>query len=175
MDFVFTGKQEAKADVPFFEDARAKETKYYASTKSLAMAQREVRQELQALDCYKINFAEGHFGVEPKRYGYLVTFGWNGAQGKIPLAGLPLRGRYYADQLQKKIERLRVQALLILRDQLISYRQSPVFLVDTMPLLQHILVDGKRTVGEYVMQLGTLPALPSGVRSDVVEGEFVEG
>lgn len=174
MEFTFTNKPEAQADVPYFEDTRAKETKYYTSTKSLAAVLKEVRQEFQELGCYNISFAEGYFGVKPKRYGYLVTFGWNGAQGKIPLAGLPLRNEPFSyQQKQTKINKVRVQALLILRDHLISYRQAPMFMVNTMPMLQHLLVDGERTLSEYLQQVGTLPGLPA-PQGDIVETDFVE-
>lgn len=174
MNFTFTDSQEQKEDVPFFEDARAKDTKYYASTKSLSQALKETRQELQELGAYNISFAEGYFGVKPKRYGYLVTFGWNGAQGKIPLSGLPLRNEPYDHrQRQAKINKVRVQALLILRDHLISYRQAPVFMVGSMPMLQHLLVDGERTLSEYLQQVGTLPGLPA-PQGDVVDTDFVE-
>ena len=172
MDFTFTNKPESKVDIPYFEDVRAKETKYYSSTKTVTQALKEVKAELLELGAYNISLAEGYFGVKPKRYGYLVTFGWNGAQGKISLAGLPLKTEpYSSNQLQTKINKVRVQALLILRDQLISYRQSPIFLVDTMPMMQHILVDGKRTMFEYMAEFNNLPkALSSG---DIVEAEFV--
>ena len=170
MNFTFTGKPESKIDIPYFEDARAQDTKYYSSTKKLAQALKEVRNELAELGCYNITFQEGYFGVKPKRFGYLITFGWNGAQGKINLAGLPIRSSEYSRGYDTKVGKVRVQALLILRDQLISYRQSPVFLTDTMPILQHILMDG-RTMAEWLNQGGSLPALPETVDADFVEVE----
>lgn len=171
MNFTFTGQAEIKTEVPYFEDTRARTTKYYSSTKTIAQAQKEVRGEFQELGAYNVVFAEGYFGVKPKRYGYLVTFGYNGTQGKIHLAGLPLRNEGYAKQAQSKIEKVRIQALLILRDQLISYRQAPMFMVDSNPMLQHLLVDGKRTVFEYLSEVGQLPQLPAG---EIVDTEFVE-
>lgn len=169
MSFTFTGQAESKIDVPYFEDARAKDTKYYASTKSLQQAVKEVKAELTELGAYKIVLAEGYFGVKPKRYGYLITFGWNGALGKINLSGLPIKSDQWMRGYDTKVAKVRVQALLILRDQLISYRQSPIFLVDTEPMLQHILVDGKRTAFE-ILASGNLPQLTSG---ETVEAEFV--
>lgn len=173
MDFTFTGRSESKADIPYFEDARAKQTEFYSSTKSLKQALKEVEEELKELGAYQISFAEGYFGANPKRFGYLVTFKWNGAQGKINLAGLPIKADYWQRGYDTKVQRVRVQALLILRRQLISYRQSPIFLVDTMPMLQHILMDGK-TMAEWLTQVGSLPALPAPQTGDVVEAEFTE-
>jgi hypothetical protein len=163
--FDFTPDQDAtKLEIPDFEDARADFAPYYSTTTSLKSAQRQVLDELAKLGAGAILFRSGKFD---RRYGYLITFQLGTAQGVIRVAGLPIR----AGQTDRKIEAVRIQALLNVRDWLKAAVTSQVFSPGSNPLLQHILVDGRRTVADYIMESGRFPELAAG---EIVEGDFEE-
>jgi hypothetical protein len=169
MDFTFTSTEETAAGrTPFYEDARADFAPYYASGKSVKVAKQEVAAELGKLGGVVIAFREGYFGEgRGKRYGYEIDFLLHDRRGVLRVAGLPMRRETPA-----KTEQVRVQALLNVRDQLKVDVTRPVFQpMAGHPLLMHLLVDGRRTVPEYIAQRGRLPELAAG---EVVEGEFSE-
>ena len=174
MDFTFTSTEETAATrVPFYEDARADFAPYYASGKSVKVGKQEVAAELAKLDGVVIAFREGFFGEgRGRRYGYEIDFLLHDPAGRdhrgvLRVAGLPMRR-----ETEAKREQVRVQALLNVRDWLKVNVTKPVFQPGAgHPLLMNLLVDGRRTVGEYLAAGGRLPALAAG---DVVDGEFSE-
>ena len=175
MDFTFTSTEPAgPVNVPFYEDARADFAPYYRSQKTVKAAKTEVAAELAKLGGAVVAFREGFFGHKPKRYGekslrygYEIDFLLYERRGVLRVAGLPLRSETPA-----KIEQVRVQALLNVRDWLKAAVTQPVFQPGAgHPLLMHMLVDGKRTVADYIAQSGRLTALAAG---DVADGEFSE-
>lgn len=166
MDFTFTpSDKQQKLGVPFLEDARSEYAPYYASGKSVTSARQEVEQALSQLGAGLLAFQEGYFGTKPKRYGYVILFTYQGTRGRTSVAGLPMRG----EETPKKIQQARVQALLNVRDWLRASITQPVFSPGGDPLLQFLLVDGKRTLAEHIRESGRL-ALPG----DVIDGEFEE-
>lgn len=175
MDFTFTSTEETAATrVPFYEDARADFAPYYASGKSVKIAKQEVTAELSKLGGVVLAFREGFFGEgRAKRYGYEIDFllrdpAGRDHRGVLRVAGLPMRR-----ETPGKVEQVRVQALLNVRDWLKAAVTQPVFQPGAgHPLLMHLLVDGRRTVAEYIATSNRLPALAAG---DVVDGEFNEG
>ena len=172
MDFTFTSTEETTAGrVPFYEDARADFAPYYASGKSIKVAKQEVAVELSKLDGVVLAFREGFFGEgRGRRYGYEIDFllrdpAGRDHRGLLRVAGLPMRRETPA-----KVEQVRVQALLNVRDWLKAAVTQPVFQPGAgHPLLMNLLVDGRRTVAEYLGAGGHLAALAEG---DVIEGEF---
>ena len=168
MDFTFTSTEETTAGrTPFYEDARADFAPYYASGKSVKVARQEVAAELGKLGGVALAFREGFFGEgRGKRYGYEIDFLLRDHRGVLRVAGLPMRRETPA-----KVEQCRVQALLNVRDWLKAAVTQPIFQPGAgHPLLMHLLVDGKRTVADYIAG-GRLPALAAG---DVEDGEFSE-
>lgn len=112
MDFTFTATDKsATTAVPYYEDARADFAPYYRSGKSVKVAKTEVSAELTKLDAVVIAFREGFFGQKPRRYGYEIEFLLYDRRGILRVAGLPMRRETPA-----KIEQVRVQALLNVRD-----------------------------------------------------------
>lgn len=164
--FNFTPTQNgdaAKIEVPFFEDARARTAPYYRSGSSIEAAQSAVVDELIKLGARGARFTEGYFGDKPKRYGYLIEFNYNGAGGVIQVAGLPTSGRL----TESKLHQIRVQALLNVRDWLKAAVTAQVFAPGSYPLMQYLLVDGSRTLAQYMNEEYKLPEsnpmlLPSG-------------
>lgn len=167
-NFVFTPDvQMGEQSVPFFEDARADYAPYYSSRQSLAEAKAEMMTEMGKLGAMVFRFQEGWFGVKPKRYGYLIEFTYLGAMGRIKVAGLPIRVNVSPD----KIDKVRVQALLNVRDWLKASVTQQVFSPGAHPLLMNLLAPGgEMTVGEYMMRHGRLALETS--RDEVLDGEF---
>jgi hypothetical protein len=158
--------------VPFIEDARADYAPYYSSDKSEPEAKAEVSAELQKLGAVHVRFQPGFFTFnQQKRYGYNIRFLSRGAESVIRVAGLPMK----AKETEVKINQVRVQALLNVRDWLKAAVTSQVFTPGASPLTPYMLVDGQRTAVEVLeafAQSGQLPQLlpPSG---PTVEGEIV--
>lgn len=166
MDFTFTATDKsATTAVPYYEDARADFAPYYRSGKSVKVAKTEVSAELTKLDAVVIAFREGFFGQKPRRYGYEIEFLLYDRRGVLRVAGLPMRRETPA-----KIEQVRVQALLNVRDWLKVAVTKQVFQPGSgHPLLMNMLVDGRRTASDWIAERGRLPELAGG---DVVDGEF---
>ncbi len=163
-NFVPDNQQSTKPPIPFFEDATADYAPYYASKKSVNEAVAELALELSKLDAFLIGVQAGHFPHgKYKRYGYVVRFSYNGKDGLLRAAGLPMRS-----ETAHKVERTRVQALLNVKDWLKSLVTQKVFGMDAHPLLSHLLVSGEETLAEYIVSTGNL--LPAG--GEIVEGQF---
>lgn len=168
MDFNFTPTDAAPAaKTPYYEDARADYAPYYASDKNIETAKKEVAVEMQKLHALPLAFREGYFGNNPRRYGYEIEFLLYERRGVLRVAGLPM---WRPSGAKKK--RVLVQALLNVRDWLKAAVTQPIFQPTAgHPLLVHMLVDGRRTVADYIVQSGQLPQLGAG---DVVDGVFSE-
>lgn len=144
---------------PFYEDARKDIAPYYASTKTLKTALKEVAEEMVKLGAFVTNFQPGKFTVNKQaRFGYVIEFMFGGATGQIQAAGLPIRYHTAA-----KETRVRVQCLLNVRDWLKAAVTMQVFSPDTSPLIPYLLVPGadgqQHTVAEYILSRGKLPML----------------
>jgi len=166
-DFTFTATQETiEIKVPDFEDARAGYAPYYTSGKSITQAKSEVEAELGKLGAFGVMFQDGYFGDgKKKRYGYCVLFRYGDQKGVVRVAGLPIR----ANHSDKKKRAVRVQALLVVRDQLKAAVTSRVFSPGSDTLIQYLLVDERRTLVEALAEEGRVPLLAA------PEGDFVEG
>jgi hypothetical protein len=165
-DFTFTSTEAATPDkVPCYEDARADFAPYYASGKTVKSAQREVADEMAKLGGVIVAFREGFFGSKPKRHGYEIDFLLYGQRGLLRVAGLPMWS-----ETEAKRQRVRVQALLNVRDWLKAAVTQPIFQPQSgHPLMMHLLVDARRTVADVIAQQSKIPALAAG---DVIDGEF---
>lgn len=169
--FQFTPtQQEKKVNVPFFEEARADYAPHYnAKNKSVRTAQDEIIKELAKLGGAGVQFQEGFFGTgQDKRYGYVIYFQYNGAAGIIRVAGLPMRHR----ETQIKIGKIRLQALLNVRDWLKATVTGQIFSPGSEPLMQYLLVDGMNTIADYIAKTSQLPRLNP---VPLLAGEVVEG
>lgn len=175
MDFTFTATNETRvtASVPLFEDASADYAPYYKSRMTIREAMAAVREEFIKLNASVLSFREGHFGTgRQRRYGYEIPFLLHGREGVVRVAGLPMRS-----ETRLKIERVKVQALLNVRDWLKAAVTQPVFQPGAgHPLMMHLLVDGKRTMAEAIMESGRLPGMPAlgAGEEEIVQGDFRE-
>lgn len=162
---VFIPSDENDLIVPFIEDARSDFAPFYAVSKSVKMIEGEVLGELAKLGAGGF-LVPGKFMVDGlPRYGYELRFSYQGGQGVIRVAGLPIRKSTDAKVLQVK-----KQALSNLREWLKCAVTMQIFGDKGAALLPYMLVDGSQTVAEVLISTGTL-ALPSGV---AVVGELVE-
>jgi len=159
MGFTFTATQPDahKIEVPFFEDARAQTAPFYASNKSIEVAQREVRDYLGKLKAEMVMFIEGEFtDGTATRYGYEIRFSYQGAQGLIRVAGLPMRR---ANPQKKK--KVLVQALLNVREWVKAAITGSTFSPGMSPLVGFLLVPGNQnqTLQEWIVEKQDLPNL----------------
>ena len=173
-NFTFTPTEEkSNLTVPFFEDATAAFAPYYSSQKTVDDAKSEIRSEVGKLDASVNSFVDGYFGSDPKRYGYLIEFLYNGAPGVIKIAGLPIR-----KVTESKLKRVKVQALLNVRDWLKASVTQHVFSPGSNPLIMNLLVPNtQQTLLEYMKSGNFQNMLQSGddkKDTSIVDGEFSE-
>lgn len=138
---------ESDIDIPFFEDARSGYAPYYSSNKSLGQAIAQVRNEMAKLGAGVFSFQSGVFGDSPKRHGYQIHFFLGDRKGVIRVAGLPMR-----KETPKRIEQVKVQALLNVADWLKASVTQQVFSPGAHPLLGKLLTEGGMTVEERFAQ-----------------------
>lgn len=148
--------KEDDLEIPLFEDCRSDFAPYYGGKVSIKSAESQVASELSKLGGYIMGFHKGAFGEdEHKRYGYEVKFAYGGAFGIIQVAGLPIR-----NETDNRIERVRIQALLNVRDWLKSAVTMKIFAPGSDPLLPHLLLpDGETTIADYIISQGGLPEI----------------
>lgn len=158
MTFNFTPleTQDDGIKVPFIEDAKSDTAPYHASTFSVDRAKQEVLAVLGLLHATGY-FVEGEFQIGTrKRRGYVLHFLLGQAQGRLTVAGLPIG----YGVTPKKLDQVRVQALLNLRDWLKGAITQQVFTPGANPLVPFLLIDGQRTMTEAIIQDGRMPMLP---------------
>lgn len=151
--------------VPYFERARADYAPYYSSSVSVNNAKAQITAELAKLDAAIIAFDEGYFEDENgrRRHGYRVRFMMQGKEGRFKVAGLPM-----LNQTDKRLNAVRVQALLVVRDWLKGAVLTMVFSPGNNPLVPHLIGKGNQTLAELIAQQesvdsGDLPLLVEGV------------
>ena len=182
MDFKFTptnNNMAADFKLPYFEDARADFAPYYtacANGTSPEKAKMQVSSELSKFGAGILSFQDGVFQAgKLKRYGYNIYFSYGGSRGLIRVAGLPIK----FSPTPKKVEAVKIQALLNVRDWLKVALTSRTFSPGADSLIPFMLVDQtpgrERTVADFIAEQGNLPRLnppPNG--KDIIEGEFEE-
>lgn len=156
--------------VPYLEDARADFAPYYSvSGWTVTRAQTAVINECAKLGAAVLRFQEGWFDInKQRRLGYLIEFVLQGNPGRMPIAGLPTRGQL----TDAKRNRVRVQALLNVRDWIKASVTARVFSPGTHPLIPYLLTPGGETVAERLERMLSLPR-PADV-AQLVEGELVD-
>jgi hypothetical protein len=160
-NFTPTEDMEYGIKVPYIEDARADFAPYYSSRGTIQEAQSEIIGAIIKMGGSGVIFREGFFGAAPKRYGYVVEFQLGGAKARMQVAGLPMKHK----ETKAKKTQVLLQALLNLRDWLKAAVTAQVFSPGNNALIQFLLVDGNRTIGEMLVQDRRLPnmnpALPA--------------
>lgn len=144
-DFIPLEEDSLEAKVPYLEDARSDYAPYYQPTDlSISKAKNAIIAEFGKLGGTVLRFREGDFG---NRRGYQIEFTLNGAPGRIRVAGLPIRRR-----TDKKLDRVRVQALMNIRDWLKTQVTSMIFSPGNNPLVPHLLGRGGLTLVEIISE-----------------------
>lgn len=166
----FKADEPAKASiaVPFIEDATAKTAPFYSSGKSIEQAKADVVEWFDVLGAGILSFQSGVYEInKQKRFGFVIRFTlnvdpFNGMEGVIRVAGLPMRSPTPAKEKQVK-----VQALLNIAEQLRTAYTSRLFSPDSHPLVPNLLIPGKdgqvRTVTEAITYMINAPQLESGL------------
>lgn len=168
MNFTPDKPAAAHIKVPYIEDARKDYAPYYSSTKSIEAAKTDVSDRLDILGAGILSFQSGSYEINKlKRFGFVIRFTlnvepFNGAEGVIRVACLPIRTWSEAKEKQVK-----VQALLVVADWLKSAITSRIFSPDAHPLVPYLLMpskDGRMyTVTEVIGQMVNVPQLESGL------------
>lgn len=143
--------------VPDWEDATAATAPYYSSKLSLQKAIEEIKKWTLKLDASVMDIVSGSYVVDPdprERYGYIIHFSYKGLPGQIRVVGLPIRDKIgltrRAMLFETKLERVRVQALLNVRDWLKSAFTASIFNPDASPLIPYLTTGDGRSVAEMV-------------------------
>lgn len=160
-------------EVPYIEDARADFAPYYSVfnksaeviTKDLERAKQEVISEMAKMGGGVVGFQQGYFNVgDKKRHGYRILFIYGGGRGMIRVAGLPIRG----SDTPRQVNAVLAQALFNVRDWLKAAVTNKIFSPGFNVLIPFMLVDGNRTVTDYLIETGHLPQLNA-------PGSYTEG
>lgn len=161
--FVPTG-DDSVTTVPYIEEARADFAPYYSVFKQsegkirdeLDRAKQEVTAEMAKLGGAIVGFQQGYFNIgNKKRHGYRILFFYGGARGMIRVAGLPIRG----SETKRMVNSVLAQALFNVRDWLKAAVTNRIFSPGFNALVPFMLVDGHRTVTDYLIETGNLPQL----------------
>jgi hypothetical protein len=157
--------------VPFLEAARADYAPYYATEKwNVSDAQSAVAAEIAKLGGGILRFIEGNFIIQgQKRRGYQIEFIWRSARGRILVAGLPIE----KTETDKKLEQVKIQALLNVRDWLKAAVTARIFSPGEHPLIPHLILENGQTLAEQMIERLGLPELP-GADHGYIDGEVTE-
>ena len=159
-DFVPLESEAVKDKVPYLEDARADYAPYYQPVnQTIAKAKNAIIAEMGKLGGTVLDFEEGNFG---NRRGYVIRFVLNGKPGRIKVAGLPLK-----KFTPLKMDRVRIQALMNIRDWLKTAVTSMIFSPGNNPLVPHLLGKGGITLVELISE-------HNGIDIPLLEGEIVK-
>lgn len=167
MNFNFTPTDSTSdLKVPFFEEARSDYAPYYSvQGYTIGKAKAQITAEIGKLSGAVVAFRDGYFGESPRRYGYVIEFVLNGSPGRIQAAGLPIR-----KSTPVKIDKVRIQALLNVRDWLKTAVTSMIFSPGNNPLVPHLIGKGNMTLAEMVAEQAgidmDIPQLVSGIVED---------
>lgn len=159
MSFNFIPLQEQQEEilVPYIEDAVGKSdtVPYYSSTLTVDRAKKDVISVLGLLHATGY-FEEGDFQIgKHKRRGYILHFTLGTAPGRIMVAGLPIY-----KVTPNKLDQVRVQALLNLRDWLRNAITQQIFTPGANPLVPFLLLpDGIDTITEAMIRGNHMPTL----------------
>lgn len=148
-------------EVPYFEDASKSKhgIKGKTTSKTLGRLKDEISNAISKLGGSVKRIVRGKFEGKEVRHGFLVEFTLKGANGRMPVAGLPIKKQ----KTDRKKKQCLKQALYTVRESLEAQYNMKVLTVDSEPLLQYLLIEGQdgseATLAEK-FQSGD--ALPSG-------------
>lgn len=173
MEFIPDETTSDKITAPFIEDARADFAPFYSSNKTIRQAKSDVENKLAKLGAAILRIQPGTFTVDKsKRFGYIIAFLLGGHEGKIQVACLPIR-----KHTAKKEKQVKVQALLNAAQWLQTLITQQVFNPGANPLTPYLLIDGNKTMLEYMTEKQTdlmLTAPKVEVSSDtIVDAEII--
>ena len=170
MEFIPDEKDEGLT-VPYYEDAsNALGVVGYATNRSEKELRVEIERAMAHLGASIQSFQSGRFGPEtgPYRYGYVITFRWQGVDGRIVVAGLPIR-----NETPSRIEKTKRHALYSVMLKLESQFNSQLVMPGDFPLVPYLLNDKGQSLMEAIAQSSNFPALPE-PKGDIEEGEWRE-
>lgn len=167
--FTFTPEEtSSQLEVKYMEDARASDYPYssFASKggpaieRRLIEAQSEIGTALMQMGAMLTGIVPGTYRVgDHTRHGYEIRFTYGGRPAIIRVAGLPIRNK----ETPRKVNAVRVQALLTVRDWLTATVTGIAFAPGAMPLVSFMLVDETRTVADMLVETGNFPQLATPV------------
>lgn len=174
---------DVKADdvhVPWFEDASSElGVKGHRTNKTIDDLKIEIRAAMSALGGGVTSFRTGHWPGEDTRYGYEIRFKYGQREGRIQIAGFPMKR-----ETDGKREQCLKQALFTVRDSLQAQLNARWLMPGNAPLVGFMLDDKGRTLAEALAEQSAIPLLappmekeepPKGKHGKQSDGEVVEG
>lgn len=146
--------------VPYFEDSSEVKVPGWRTRKTAKQLQLEILDLMLKLNAGNVIFTPGSFPAapdQPPRYGYLMTFSFNGIPGRMEIAALPLR-----KETQIRKNDALEQSLFLVRHWLESEVYSVMYRPGSVPLIPFLIGAGNRTVTEMMVESGNLPKLTGG-------------
>lgn len=142
----------SEIEVPFFDDMREKKIAGYATERPIKLHKKEIADALAQLDAFAIRFDEGAYPGQPLRFGFRITFSFNGVPGRIDCAALPIRSF-----TEHKKDRALAQALYLVSVELKAAANAWVYKPGSVPLLPYLIGRDGQTVTEGLVSQGIIP------------------
>jgi len=171
MEFVPDERDEGLT-VPYFEEAsNSLGVVGYSTNRSEKELRVEIERSMAHLGSAIKSFQSGRFGPEggPYRYGYVIAFTWQGMEGRISVAGLPIR-----NETPARVEKSKRHALYSVMLRLEAQFNSQLVMPGDMPLVPYLLDAKGRSLMEAIAEQQHFPQLPE-PKGNVVDGEWREG
>lgn len=169
--------QPEESKVPFWEDASNEiGVVGYTTTKTTKQLQSEIRRAMGFLGGTINGFQSGTVPWKgahgDKRYAFRIYFTWQGVDGRLDVAALPIR-----KETASRKRNARRHALYSVMLRLEGLFNSQIVMPGDFPLMPYLLNDKGQTFSQWLVDEGKLPALPPPPESQVEdeEGEVVEG
>ncbi len=170
MDFIPDEREEGLT-VPFYEDAtQTLGIVGHSSSRSEKELRVEIERAMAHLGAGVNGFTSGRFGKDggPYRYGYVIEFKWQGVDGRIQVAGLPIR-----KETPSRIDKSKRHALYSVMHRLQAQFNSQLVMPGDVPLVPYLLNEDGQTLMEVIAEQQKFPKLMD-PQADIQEGEWRE-
>ena len=168
MDNFVPNPESEELKIPYWEDAsNADGVHGYTTTKSVKELKSLITGSFGRLGGSVTGFTEGNTKSLPKRYGYRISFTYNGVAGRITVFALPIR-----KETPTKVDKAKRHALISVHARLQAQYNTALVMPGDIPLMPWLLNKEGQTMTEYLTDIGSVPLLPAPEYNDIEEGEF---
>lgn len=165
MEFI-PDEHSQETDVPYYEEAsRVDGVVGHTTTKSLKELRALITAAFGRLSGSVVSIQSGKYG---DRYAFRIFFTFNGVEGRMDIAVLPIR-----KETESRIDRAKRHALYSVWQRLLSEYNTMLVMPGDVPFMPYMLNSEGQTIMEFMRESGQIPALPATV-AEIHEGEFTE-